>query len=133
MKVLLFSNFSISYTDYTHMLFGNASVGFNWGKDKSNTTKWVERDLVFYSKEKGNNTSRGTMILGSLSKRIEGIRGMVNAKCLGFLDRATILQNGESVFNQKYYNNTSYTDLSSSYRKFSLRGRTFLLSVVTYF
>ena len=73
------------------------------------------------------------MILGSLSKRIEGIRGMVNAKCLGFLNRATILQNGESVFNQKYYNNTSYTDLSSSYRKFSLRGRTFLLSVVTYF
>lgn len=231
------SAFSISYTDYTHMLFGNASVGFNWGKDKSNTTKWVERDLVFYSKEKGNNTSRGTMILGSLSKRIEGIRGMVNAKCLGFLNRATILQNGESVdyktnmwqtsvglnsnvhdwleidyqlgyninslsfskaktstklltqalnisflpiedltltvmaehyanyfsslpskqtifsdikcvykyhkvdfvgsltnvFNQKYYNNTSYTDLSSSYRKFSLRGRTFLLSVVTYF
>lgn len=231
------SAFSISYTDYTHMLFGNASVGFNWGKDKSNTTKWVERDLVFYSKEKGNNTSRGTMILGSLSKRIEGIRGMVNAKCLGFLNRATILQNGESVdyktnmwqtsvglnsnvhdwleidyqlgyninslsfskaktstklltqalnisflpiedltltvmaehyanyfsslpskqtifsdikcvykyhkvdfvgsltnvFNQKYYNNTSYTDLSRSYRKFSLRGRTFLLSVVTYF
>ena len=38
-----------------------------------------------------------------------------------------------NVFNQKYYNNTSYTDLSSSYRKFSLRGRTFLLSVVTYF
>ena len=71
------SAFSISYTDYTHMLFGNASVGFNWGKDKSNTTKWVERDLVFYSKEKGNNTSRGTMILGSLSKRIEGIRGYI--------------------------------------------------------
>lgn len=219
------------------MLFGNASVGFNWGKDKSNTTKWVERDLVFYSKEKGNNTSRGTMILGSLSKRIEGIRGMVNAKCLGFLNRATILQNGESVdyktnmwqtsvglnsnvhdwleidyqlgyninslsfskaktstklltqtlnisflpvedltltvmaehyanyfsslpskqtifsdikcsyryrkidivgsltnvFNQKDYNNTIYTDLSSSYTRYALRGRTFLLSLVAYF
>ena len=38
-----------------------------------------------------------------------------------------------NVFNQKYYNNTSYADLSSSYRKYSLRGRTFLLSVVTYF
>ena len=229
--------FVMNYTDYAHMFFGNASIGFNWGKDEVGTTKWVDRDLVFYSKMKENNSSRGTMVLGSLSKRIEGIKGMVNAKFLGFLHRASILQNGTSVdyktnmwqtsiglnsnvhdwleidyqlkynvnslsfwesktssrqltqelaisllpvedltltvtaehyanffsslpakqsifsdircvykyhkvdfvgsltnvFNQKYYNNTSYTDLSSSYRKYSLRGRTFLLSVVTYF
>lgn len=229
--------FVLNYTDYAHMFFGNASIGFDWGKDEVGTTKWVDRDLVFYSKMKENNSSRGTMVLGSLSKRIEGIKGMVNVKFLGFLNRASILQNGTSVdyktnmwqtsiglnsnvydwleidcqlrynvnslsfwesktssrqltqevaisllpvealtltvtaehyanffsslpakqsifsdircvykyhkvdfvgsltnvFNQKYYNNTSYTDLSSSYRKFSLRGRTFLLSVVTYF
>lgn len=229
--------FVLNYTDYAHMFFGNASIGFDWGKDEVGTTKWIDRDLVFYSKMKENNSSRGTMVLGSLSKRIEGIKGMVNVKFLGFLNRASILQNGTSVdyktnmwqtsiglnsnvydwleidcqlrynvnslsfwesktssrqltqelaisllpvealtltvtaehyanffsslptkqsifsdircvykyhkvdfvgsltnvFNQKYYNNTSYTDLSSSYRKFSLRGRTFLLSVVTYF
>lgn len=229
--------FVLNYTDYAHMFFGNASIGFDWGKDEVGTTKWVDRDLVFYSKMKENNSSRGTMILGSLSKRIEGIRGMVNAKCLGFLNRATILQNGESVdyktnmwqtsvglnsnvhdwleidyqlgyninslsfskaktstklltqalnisflpiedltltvmaehyanyfsslpskqtifsdikcsyryrkidivgsltnvFNQKDYNNTVYTDLSSSYTRYALRGRTFLLSLVAYF
>lgn len=229
--------FVLNYTDYAHMFFGNASIGFDWGKDEVGTTKWVDRDLVFYSKMKENNSSRGTMVLGSLSKRIEGIRGMVNAKCLGFLNRATILQNGESVdyktnmwqtsvglnsnvhdwleidyqlgyninslsfskaktstklltqalnisflpienltltvmaehyanyfsslpskqtifsdikcsyryrkidivgsltnvFNQKDYNNTAYTDLSSSYTRYVLRGRTFLLSLVAYF
>lgn len=229
--------FVINYTDYAHMFFGNASIGFDWGKDEAGTTKWVNHNLVFYSKIKENNTSRGTMILGSLSKRIEGIKGMINAKCLGLLNRASILQNGTSVdyktniwqtsiglnsnvhdwleidyqlrynvnslsfmeaktsyrlltqelaisllpietlsltvtaehyanffsslpakqtifndircvyryhkidivgsltnvFNQKYYNNTSFTDLSSSYTKYSLRGRTFLLSFVAYF
>lgn len=229
--------FSVSYTDYVHMLFGNASIGFNRGTDKSNTIKWVDRDLVFYSKMKGNNTSKGTMILGNLSKRIEGIKGTIGAKCLYMLNEASICQNGvpvkfntdmlqtslglnsnmydwleidyqlgynmnslefskaktsskmltqelhvsisplealnmtittehyanffsslpskqtifndircsyryhkidivgnlTNVFNQKYYSQTTYNDLSSSYVKDALRGRNFLLSLVAYF
>ncbi len=88
---------AVNYADYVHMLFGNVSIGFNWVNDNSNTIKWVERDLVFYSKEKGNNSSKGTMILGNVSKRIEGIKGTVNAKCLCFLNQASIWQNGTSI------------------------------------
>lgn len=229
--------FAVSYTDYVHMLFGNASIGFNRGRDKSNTIKWIDRDLVFYSKKKGNNTSNGTMILGNLSKRIEGIKGTIGTKCLYLLNEANICQNGvpvqfntnmlqtsvglnsnmynwldidyqlgynmnslefskaktsskmltqelqvsispiealtmtittehyanffsslpskqtifndfrcsyryhkidivgslTNVFNQKYYSQTTYNDLSSSYVKDALRGRNFLLSLVAYF
>lgn len=229
--------FAVSYTDYVHMLFGNASIGFNRGRDKSNTIKWIDRDLVFYSKIKGNNTSNGTMILGNLSKRIEGIKGTIGTKCLYLLNEANICQNGvpvqfntnmlqtsvglnsnmynwleidyqlgynmnslefskaktsskmltqelqvsispiealtmtittehyanffsslpskqtifndfrcsyryhkidivgslTNVFNQKYYSQTTYNDLSSSYVKDALRGRNFLLSLVAYF
>lgn len=37
------------------------------------------------------------MILGNVSKRIEGIKGTVNAKCLCFLNQASIWQNGISI------------------------------------
>ena len=177
------------------------------------------------------------MVLGNLSKRIDGIKGTVNAKCLGFFNETSIYQNGipvdfktdmiqstlglnsnpqswleidyqlgynvnslsflmsktstksltqelqlsilpieslsltvtvehyanyfsslpskqaifndircsykyrkidiignlTNIFNQKYYSHTSYNDLSSSYDKYSLRGRNFLLSIVAYF
>ncbi|GJG27410.1 hypothetical protein PRRU23_11100 [Segatella bryantii] len=38
-----------------------------------------------------------------------------------------------NIFNQKYYTNTSYTDISSSYNRYTLRGRCFLAGFSTYF
>lgn len=229
--------FVINYTDYTHMLFCNASIGFNWGKDKASMTKWVSQDLVYYSLMEGENESKGTMVLGNISKRIKGINGTINAKCLYFLNNATMYQNGApakfktsqlqtsvglnsnirnwlevdyrfgyninslsasiinsssrlltqelqisvlpvesltltvsaehyanffsslatkhtffsdircsyryrkidivgsitNILNHHYYSNTTYSDLSSSYNQYSLRGRNLLMSVVAYF
>lgn len=229
--------FAVHYADYVHMFFGNASIGYNWGKDNSTTTKRVDRDLVYYSRKDGNNTTKGTMLLGNISKRINIINGTVNAKCFCFFSNASITQNGSpitfdtnsiqtslgvnsnvhnwlevdyrlgynintlsfasvnsstksltqelqvsvlpievltltiaadhyanffssvatkqtlfgdvrctfryrkvdfigsvnNVFNQRSYCYTTYSDLSSSYTQYSLRGRNFLLSIVAYF
>lgn len=229
--------FAVNYADYTHMFFGNASIGLNWGKDRASTTKWVNHDYVYYSLMKGESKSKGTMILGNISKRIKGIKGTLNAKCFYFLNHATMYQNGISVdfktsqlqtsvglnsnvqnwievdyrlgynvntldfsiinsssksltqelqisilpiecltltiaaehyatffsslatkhtifsdvrcsyryrkidvigsvtniFNNRYYSNTTYSDLSSSYNKYTLRGRNLLIGVVVYF
>lgn len=54
-------------------------------------------------------------------------------RCVYRYHKIDIVGSLTNVFNQKYYNNTSFTDLSSSYTKYSLRGRTFLLSFVAYF
>lgn len=54
-------------------------------------------------------------------------------KCSYRYRKIDIVGSLTNVFNQKDYNNTVYTDLSSSYTRYALRGRTFLLSLVAYF
>lgn len=89
--------FAVNYTDYVHMLFGNISIGFNWGNDKSRTIKHVERDFIYYSKTEWDNSSSGTMMLGNVSKRFDSLKGTINAKCLCFLNKTSIWQNDVSV------------------------------------
>lgn len=88
---------AVNYTDYTRMLFCNASIGFNWRGEHSCTDKEVKKNMVYYSAIKGNNKYNGTMLIGNISKRINGINGTVNAKCLYFINHSNMYQNGLPV------------------------------------
>lgn len=54
-------------------------------------------------------------------------------KCSYRYHKIDIVGRLTNIFNQKYYCQTTYSDLSSSYLKYALRGRNILLSLVAYF
>jgi hypothetical protein len=54
-------------------------------------------------------------------------------KCLYRFKKTDFSLNITNIFNQKSYYNTEFTDISSSYSSYSLRGRNILFGITTYF
>lgn len=87
------TTFGLAYSDYSNMLFVNASVGYNRSNNHQVMSKQLEQDVVCYSWMKGDNRVRRTMVAGNVSKRFDAIKSMVSLRCLYLYTNASILQN----------------------------------------